>query len=685
MSDITAKVKLDYSGFVGAMQRVDAALVGAQRRAVALQAGFGGIVSVFGQIAAVGAGLKSALDLGGKMSDLAAASGATAGEMLVFRQAVVNAGLGAESAGVVVARLQKAIGGINEDGQSTSDVFTKLGINLQSLSGMDLTQQMQTLSSAFARIDDPAQRAALAIEIFGRSGAQLLPLFRDSTAFSTASQQVGGLADTMDAASSKFDTLSDALGAMGVKSDQFFSAMANAMTDGAGMADTLNSIDLTGWGEAVGASLKSVGDAAGLLAPALGVLAPVMAGIAGTQAAVALTGLKLGGVMGGTVANALRITQAELAKMAVTAAAGGFSLASVGRLGTVAFAGLAGAARSAGRAIMAAFGPVGIVLMAATAIMQKVLGDLAEAKAMEASVRQNARSNVRNVERNATSIEGISNAEEQAAVVDDINGQLESQRDMLADLEEGETERRRQIEGQIRILEIQRSQAERITAETMAANAAEKERAKSIAEAAENEAKLAEEKDKAAKREAESRVKLREGAVADLGKWREQQEMDAAETPEEKRAILMRRSGMGSAEAIDARIAELGKLVALGNASTTEAEVAELGKLTGIRGQVSVIDREAARKVTADQQAVVDDKAARAAELLDATRLPRVQTWADSARSMGLGGSAASNQSEIAKLQAERQREANGLLKEIRELLKANSKLSSPTGDLVFN
>lgn len=84
MSDITAKIKLDYSGFIGAMQRVDAALVDAQRRAVALQAGLSGIVLVFGQIAFVGAGIKSALDLGGKMIDLAAASWATAREMVVF-------------------------------------------------------------------------------------------------------------------------------------------------------------------------------------------------------------------------------------------------------------------------------------------------------------------------------------------------------------------------------------------------------------------------------------------------------------------------------------------------------------------------------------------------------------------------------------------------------------------------
>lgn len=58
MSEISAKVKLDFSGFMAGMKRVDNALVGAQRRAIALQGAFVGILGFFRQVAALGSAMK---------------------------------------------------------------------------------------------------------------------------------------------------------------------------------------------------------------------------------------------------------------------------------------------------------------------------------------------------------------------------------------------------------------------------------------------------------------------------------------------------------------------------------------------------------------------------------------------------------------------------------------------------
>lgn len=54
-----------------------------------------------------------------------------------------------------------------------------LGLAVNELAGLSSTQQFQAIATAIAGIENPAQRAAAAVSIFGRSGAQLLPTFQE--------------------------------------------------------------------------------------------------------------------------------------------------------------------------------------------------------------------------------------------------------------------------------------------------------------------------------------------------------------------------------------------------------------------------------------------------------------------------------------------------------------------------
>ncbi len=164
------------------IKKVDASINSFKRQVTSVDLGLTSVQMAFSSFGGVAANFKAALDLGGKLSDLSATSGATAGEMLVLPQAMVNPGMGSEAVGGVVAKLQKALAGVNEDGPSTADVFTKLGLNSPALSNMSLPEQFAALAGAFQRIEDPARRAPLAMALFGRSGAELLPLLRDAGA-----------------------------------------------------------------------------------------------------------------------------------------------------------------------------------------------------------------------------------------------------------------------------------------------------------------------------------------------------------------------------------------------------------------------------------------------------------------------------------------------------------------------
>jgi hypothetical protein len=159
--------------------------------------------------------------------------------------------------------------------------------------------------------------------------------------------------------------------------------------------------------------------------------------------------------------------------------------------------------------------------------------------------------------------------------------------------------------------------------------------------------------------------------------------MADAETPEEKRMLLMERSGYGSKEGIEAEIARLDKLQKTGNASTTGDEIERQKKLIGILGGVNDIDRGAARETRDKWQGEANDKARRVQELMG-TPPPQLQLWADAARNVGLGGRAETNADGIQKIIADRQRETASLVKEIRDIIKAGRGVTGVT-DLLFN
>lgn len=175
----------------------------------------------------IAVGVKKALDMGGALSDLSARTGASASGLMVMQQAFVNAGLSADQVGPAMNRMQKALTGANEDGDKTSSMFDRLGINMAELQGMKPDQQFQEVASAIAEITDPAERATAAMAIFGKSGGEMLALFNDPAAFGSAAAQVGTQAKLMDRNAALFDDISDKLALAGLKVQGFFVGVAD--------------------------------------------------------------------------------------------------------------------------------------------------------------------------------------------------------------------------------------------------------------------------------------------------------------------------------------------------------------------------------------------------------------------------------------------------------------------------
>ena len=94
--------------------------------------------------------------------------------------------------------------------------------------------------------------------IFGKSGAELLPLFADAGALGNAAGVIGGQAAIMAKNAAAFDQASDSLGHIGLKLQGFFVGIAGEIIPRLLIAtNALDKIDLSGFGTKFGSAIKT--------------------------------------------------------------------------------------------------------------------------------------------------------------------------------------------------------------------------------------------------------------------------------------------------------------------------------------------------------------------------------------------------------------------------------------------
>jgi hypothetical protein len=76
---------------------------------------------------------------------------------------------------------------------------------------MDAAGAFRAISEGIAGIQDPANRTAAAIEIFGKSGGELLAVMTDGSAWQAARDQVGTYGDKLAESAARFDEIGDSV------------------------------------------------------------------------------------------------------------------------------------------------------------------------------------------------------------------------------------------------------------------------------------------------------------------------------------------------------------------------------------------------------------------------------------------------------------------------------------------
>lgn len=257
MAALTFKVGGDTSGLSRAIRSAKGMLSGL---AGALKTGAlaGGALAVGGLTAAF-VGLKKALDLGGRLSDVAANTGLLAGEAMVLERALSDAGIGGEKLQATIQKMQKSIVEAGDGLITPKRALDELGLSVGGLLAMKPAEQFATIQKALAGLSDPAERSARAMQIFGRSGGELGALFSNPEAMKNAAESVGSQAEILNKSAGEFDRSADILAGIGDKIRSFFVGLAGQLNSVLlPLLEQLNKVDFAKIGTSLGEGLMVI-------------------------------------------------------------------------------------------------------------------------------------------------------------------------------------------------------------------------------------------------------------------------------------------------------------------------------------------------------------------------------------------------------------------------------------------
>lgn len=140
-----------------------------------------GLATLVGGAALVG-GFRSMVseivDLGGSLTDTSAKLGVGTGDLQRWQFAAQQTGVEAGAFSGALTKFTRTIGEAATGNAAAGDAFKALGVDVRDSNGNigDATELMLGAAQGLSEIQDPSLRAKAAIDLFGKSGADLLPL-----------------------------------------------------------------------------------------------------------------------------------------------------------------------------------------------------------------------------------------------------------------------------------------------------------------------------------------------------------------------------------------------------------------------------------------------------------------------------------------------------------------------------
>lgn len=244
LAKLVVKLEAQTAQYQKALERAQGQLSKFNRESSISAASIGkGIAAAAGVAAAAfGYMAKSAIDNADRLNDLSKSVGASTEFLSQMEFAARQSGVGSEELSKSLAKLSKVAYAAAKEGGASAASFEQLGISIRNSDGTLRSTEDLLLDVAdrFSKMENGVAKTGIAMELFGRSGASMIPMLnegRDGLAAMMQEADALGLTLSQDAASAadQFNDNLDRLksAAMGVvnQATQAFLPTLVALTD----------------------------------------------------------------------------------------------------------------------------------------------------------------------------------------------------------------------------------------------------------------------------------------------------------------------------------------------------------------------------------------------------------------------------------------------------------------------
>jgi len=138
------------------------------------------LLPLTGVITAAGAGLfalaQNTANAGDQIQKMALRTGFSTEALSEYKHAADLSGTSIESLENGVKRMQRSIFDLERGLATQTEAYQAMGLTIEDVQGLSPEKQFEKITMALAEVDDASKRAALAQQIFGRAGTELLPM-----------------------------------------------------------------------------------------------------------------------------------------------------------------------------------------------------------------------------------------------------------------------------------------------------------------------------------------------------------------------------------------------------------------------------------------------------------------------------------------------------------------------------
>ena len=207
--------------------------------------------------AGIAVGVKNALALGGRLSDVSEQTGLSVKKIAIWEEAMRQGGVEGEVFGAIVNKMQKSIHDLGRGLSTQKSAFGILGLTFKDLEAMSPDEQLDSIIRALKQLPNLTKKIGAARDIFGRQGSRIFAAIFDEEGMEKAVRTLGKQVELLDKNAITFDRISDVIGGLGKKIQGFFVGISDKIApELLELAEKWTNLDFAEQGQTLGEEIK---------------------------------------------------------------------------------------------------------------------------------------------------------------------------------------------------------------------------------------------------------------------------------------------------------------------------------------------------------------------------------------------------------------------------------------------